>query len=305
MYFRWRIWVFAVLLILEVYAVWKLIQLPNTLVSVINISDESLFNAPPGEEMIADVAGEKFYYRIRSPYLDLFRRELGHDEIIKKENDWEQALAVARWVRTRLSDSEPLSPRKIYFSRNWSAFDVLNNKTTYRGLCDSYVKLFTIGCLSLDIPARSVWLSSHSVAEVFVRERWVMIDPAYGFFAKLNGSPASCLAIRKSFQESSSSARWEPVVFDTSADDHTYYPGMEKNFREDFIKLLQVADANYSLQPPKWYNYFRIYQAINWVDDTANPQGIWEHRLRWLVGVNFLFLMLLVVFEIRTRIINK
>jgi hypothetical protein len=297
--------VFAFLLALEVYAGWKLIQLPNTLVSVINISDESLFNAPPDEEMIADVAGEKFYYRIRSPYLDLFRRELDQDGVLNKENDWEQALAVARWVRTKLRDSEPVSPRKIYFSREWSALDVLKIKTTYRGLCDSYVKLFTIGCLSLDIPVRSVWLSSHSVAEVFVQDEWVMVDPAYGFFAKINGSPASCLAIRKSFQKGSSSARWEPVVFDISDDDHTYHPGMEENFRSDFISLLQVADANYSLQPPGWHNYFRIYRAINWVDDQASPQGIWELRLRWLVGINFLFLMVAVVFENRKRIINK
>jgi hypothetical protein len=303
--FRYKLWLFVVISVLEVYVVWKLIQLPNTLVSVMNISDDSLFNAPPDEKMVADMAGEKFYYRIRSPYLDLFRRELDDNGVVNKENDWEKALYVARWVRTKLRDRAPLSPRKVYFSRNWSALDILKSKTTYRGLCDSYVKLFTIGCLSLDIPARSVWLSTHSVAEVFVQQRWVMVDPAYGFFAKLNGSPASCLAIRKSFQQGSSSAKWEPVVFDTSADDHTYRPGMEENFRQDFMGLLQIADANYSLQPPKWYNYFRIYRAINWVDENANPQGVWEHRLRWLVGINFFFLMVVVVFEIRKRIINK
>ena len=294
----WKIFafIFVFLLGVEVYALWKLIRLHDTIISVINVSDETLFNAPPNREMIAGLGEKKFYYRIPSPYLDRYRRELVSVGLKTVGGDWERALAVARWVRQKLKYATP-ADFKGYFVRDWPALAVLESSGDLRGLCDSYARIFTIGCLSLGIPARSIWLNDHWTAEVFLTEqqRWVMIDPTYAYFIKINDNTACCLDIHKYYQDNSSQVKWEPVVFDATNNDGIYRKKREGSLRFEYLDRLYVVDAHYSLLTPSWRNYFKIYRAINWVDENTHARGIWEYRLRWVVGINFLILVVLLV----------
>ena len=213
-------------------------RLPGSLVRVYATAEIDDFNRPPTEELTVTFEGALFDYRIphsidRHAFKELAAavQEITGDYMVL-------AIAIACWVRER-----------IYFGeRDYSAFEIeaedllgVQGSDDLRGWCDLYSRLFVIACQVLTIPARIIELDGHVVAEAFIGNlnRWVMIDPTFGYYVISGGRPLSVAELIRCYREGTA---FSPVVFvEGKEDDCLYSPVSEGELKTIYLNGFTVV----------------------------------------------------------------
>ena len=211
--------ILAAVTVLLVAQIYYLKRLPGSLVRVYSTAAIDDFNRPPTQELNVTVGGALFDYRIPHSIAPHAFQELKAAIEGDTNDNMVQAIAIARWVRERMYFGE----------RDYSVFEIgaedilaTGKSDGLRGWCDLYSRLFVIACQALTIPARIIELDGHVVPEAFIGDlnRWVMIDPTFGYYVISAGKPLSVVELTECYREGSS---FSPVIFVEEKDDDCLY----------------------------------------------------------------------------------
>ena len=216
---RTAIIILATVTVLLVAQIIYLKRLPGSMVRVYSTAAIDDFNRPPTQELTVTFGGALFDYRIPHRIAQPAFKKLKTAVEGGSADNMVQAIAIASWVR-----------EIMYFGeRDYSAFeikaeDILATQQNggLRGWCDLYSRLFVIACQALNIPARIIELDGHVVPEAFIGDlnRWVMIDPTFGYYVISGGKPLSVVELIRCYRGKSS---FSPVVFVEEKNDDCLY----------------------------------------------------------------------------------
>jgi len=229
--------VMTVLLAAQMY---YLKRLPGSLVRVYSTPEIDDFNKPPTQEFTVTLGGTLFDYRIPHRIEQYAFKNLAAAVLGDTADKMVQAIAIARWVRDRMYFGE----------RDYSAFEIeaedllgAPGSDGLPGWCDLYSRLFVIACQALRIPARIIELDGHVVPEVFIGDlnRWVMIDPTFGYYVISGGKPLSVAELIRCYREGSA---FSPVVFvEGNEDDCLYSPVSEGELKTIYLNGFTVVSS--------------------------------------------------------------
>jgi len=175
----------------------KIINSPLFFVKVISIKDASVFDRKPDSEMNVNVKDITFNYKF--PVL------LGKDklkELNKKikisDSKLTEVIEICKWVREKLSFGNDTT--HYYF---WNPEVVLRNARKEKFLCDGYARLSACVAQNFEIPSRVIWLGGHVIPEFYLsdKEKWIMVDPTYGYYLKSGKVVLSTTQIISSFEK--------------------------------------------------------------------------------------------------------
>jgi hypothetical protein len=149
----------------------------------------------------------------QSERLALLREEFRLDDVVAGcDSEWEQLLALKRWVRTRWNHG---------WSQCWGevndALDIL--RLAARGelfTCGFYGQVFVACCTALGFPARGIsigladgefprdhtfWNVGHALPEAWSNDfgKWVVLDPDLNVYYEWEGEPLNALEIREAW----------------------------------------------------------------------------------------------------------
>ncbi len=230
--------ILALVTVLLAAQMYYLKRLPGSLVRVYSTAEIDDFNRPPAQEMTVTFEGALFDYRIPHRIEQPAFKELAASVEGGRTDNMIQAIAIARWVRDRMYFGE----------RDYSAFEIkaedllgARESDGLRGWCDLYSRLFVIACQSLSIPARIIELDGHVVPEAFIGDlnRWVMIDPTFGYYVISGGKPLSVAELIRCYRRG---AAFSPVVFvEGKEDDCLYSPVSEGELKTIYLNGFTVV----------------------------------------------------------------
>ena len=258
-------------IVLEVY---YLKTLPCSFVNIHYTSELKDFNKAPTNAMSIEIDGYVFSYyiphKLGNTSVRLLIDQMKHSD----PDSIDTVILIAHWTRGKLKFGKP-----NYNNRNLVVEDIVNHSTNkdLNVLCNSYARLFAIACQSLGIPARIIELNGHVVSEAFIGEmnKWVMIDPMYGYYMAIDNEPLSVVEIIDYYKKR---VRLTPIVFaENMSDDCLYEEKHETTLKAIYLNgFTVVSDQN--LDRKKIENtIFKTFQLpiakIQFVDESSTLIG--------------------------------
>jgi len=277
-------------LVMEVY---YLKGLPCSFVRVYYTSEMKEFNRPPTEAMTVEIDGYVFSYRI--PYSvkqDSFKE--ARDLIQSSDKDViDSLILIAKWVRSTLRFGMP-----NYNGNRFLVEDILNNSRNndVSVWCDFYSRLFVITCQSLGISARIIELEGHIVPEAFIRKnnKWVMIDPTFGYYMLKGSNPLSVVEIIECYKKE---IPLDPVIFAKDrGDDCLYSAKDEVNLKKIYMNgFTVVSDQNVDKKKIKETILKALQLPIakmQFIDTNSTWIGYKERTIRYIIMLNIIILII-------------
>ena len=277
-------------LVMEVY---YLKGLPCSFVRVYYTSEMKEFNRPSTEAMTVEIDGYVFSYRI--PYSvkqDSFKE--ARDLIQSSDKDViDSLILIAKWVRSTLRFGMP-----NYNSNRFLVEDILNNSRNndVSVWCDFYSRLFVITCQSLGISARIIELEGHIVPEAFIRKnnKWVMIDPTFGYYMLKGSNPLSVVEIIECYKKE---IPLDPVIFAKDrGDDCLYSAKDEVNLKKIYMNgFTVVSDQNVDRKKIKETILKALQLPIakmQFIDTNSTWIGYKERAIRYIIMLNIIILII-------------
>jgi hypothetical protein len=287
------------LIVLEAY---YLKTLPCSFVNIYYTSELQDFNKEPTDVMAHEINGYIFSYHIPNTLENKILKRL-NDQIMQTTQDSiDRVIVIANWTRGKLKFGKPNDSKG-----NFVVEDIVNYSTNkdLHVLCDSYARLFTIACQSLEIPSRIIELNGHVVSEAFIKEnnKWVMIDPIYGYYMSKDDEPLSVAEIIDCYKKR---VRLTPIVFAEGISDDCFYE--EKH--ETTLKAIYlngftvVSDQN--LDREKIINtIFKNLQfpiaKLQYVDENSILIGYVEKQLRYGILITIIIFILASIKTLKKR----
>ena len=190
---RRKILVFIGLLIIGfgIYAIDRIIK-PFPFIEISYISDESKFNATP----------ESLDVNISIPYVSKLKKNVSflYSDINltmqdgKKDiNTIRKGVKLTRYIINKTNSSKDIrdNPEEV--------FD-LENK--YLHICSESSKIFVTIMQALGYHARVIWMDGHTTSEVFIGNKWILVDSYFNLmFKNKKGEYISLLESVKNFKE--------------------------------------------------------------------------------------------------------
>ncbi len=272
--------------------------LPYSFVRVFRTGDQRTFNMPPGEMMTITLDDSTFDYRVPHRVAENIFGEVMYLLDSTGGKDVDSLVEVANWVRGKLS----FGPASIDNTFPVEALLSMPEKKNVTFLCDSYTRLFVIACQTLGIPARIVELEGHVVAEAFSRERdrWIMLDPTYGYYLVLNDMPLSVVGIINCYREN---LPMTPVVFGVEGNDGLYGPEQEISLKKIYLNGMTMVSDQTVNRKKIWNTFLEKFSLpiakIQYLNGTTTLIGLREERLRVVIVVTACILVLLTILLIR------
>ena len=284
-------------IVLEVY---YLKTLPCSFVNIHYISELKDFNNAPATPLSIEIEGYVFSYYIPHKLGNDSVRLL-NDHIKHSDQDGiDTVIIIANWTREKLKFGRP-----NYNNRDIVVEEIVNNSTDkdVNVLCNSYARLFAIACQSLGIPARIIELNGHVVPETFLREmnKWVMIDPTYGYYMAKDNEPLSVVEIIYYYKKR---VRLTPIVFaETMSDDCLYEEKHETTLKTIYLNgFTVVSDQNLDRKKIK-NTILKTFQLpiakTQFVDEKSTLIGYTEKKLRYgiLITIGVFILVSVIAFK--------
>ena len=288
------------LLAMQIY---YLMRLPGSLVRVYYTAEIDDFNRPPTDELTVQFDGALFDYSIPHRIEHHAFQELSDALEVDTTNSLEKVIGIARWVRERMYFGE-----RVYSVFTIEAEDLLKtgDGDGLRGWCDLYSRLFVIACQELKVPARIIELDGHVVAEAFIKglERWVMIDPTFGYYITSAGEPLSVGELIKCYRQGDAISA---VLFvEGKEDDCLYSSQSEVDLREIYLNGFTVVSS-------QTIDYRQIVESIlkrftllitkvQFLDKNSKMIGIRERMVRTgLVFTGIVWIAVLGLIVLRRR----
>ena len=291
--------VFAVLVVEAYY----LIILPGSFVTTYSTSDPKEFNKPPTDQLIVEINGYVFNYKIPHKIKSDNFKEI---KALIKNNQIgtiDSLIVIANWVRSKLRFGTPDSS-----DRKFLVEEIMNNPKNKHSsvLCDSYARLYVIACQSLGIPARMVELNGHIVSEAFIKKtgKWVMIDSVFGYYMTKYLSPLSVLDIINSYKID---IPLKPVVFaESEKDDCLYETQDDINLKNIYLNGFTVVSnqnlSRKSIRDTIIKNLQFPIAKIQFMDTNSILIGYKEKILRYTLMITFIiFIIILIVIFLQRR----
>jgi hypothetical protein len=162
------------------------------------VADEKTFNQEPRDMRLqaGGIAVELAGPPQEVAWLAGWLTQNGFPPRVPQETSRDFALRAARFVQQTLTFG-PGGPNHF---RGWGSQLVLEGASAGEHFyCDSYARLLADIVQTGGLAARSVWMTGHVTAEVYIPEdhQWMVVDPMLNFFATDNGRPLSVTGIRK------------------------------------------------------------------------------------------------------------
>jgi hypothetical protein len=278
--------ILATVTVLLAAQIYYLKRLPGSLVKVYSTAEIDDFNRPPTQEFTVTLGGTLFDYRIPHKIEQHAFKEVAASVAGSTTDNMVQAIAVARWVRARMSFGE-----RDYSALEIEAEDILATQESggLHGWCDLYSRLFVIACQALAIPARIIELDGHVVPEAFIGDlnRWVMIDSTFGYYVISGGKPLSVVELIRCYREGSA---FSPVVFvEVKEDDCLYSPVSERELKNIYLNGFTVV-SNQTIDLQKMVKsivkQFSLPIAkIQYLDENSTIIGTRERMVRASLAV--------------------
>lgn len=288
--------ILVVVFVILVGEVCYLKVLPSSFVRVYYASDIKDFNKPPTEDMTVEMEGDTFNYYI--PH-EMERNILKviKDLIEDKNPDvLDTLILIANWVRSEVKFGTP-----EYKSNNILVEDLLSDtrNVDIYVLCDSYARLFVIACQSQNIIARIVELEGHLVTEAFIREinKWIMIDPVYGYYISKNNEPLSVAEMIDCYGKG---IPLTPYVFaENRGDDPLYREKDEVYLKKVYLNgYTVISDQNVDGKKIKdaILKTLRLPIAkIQFVEAKSTLIGYKEKILRYVIVITFAIFVIVLI----------
>jgi len=294
--------ILAAVTVLLAMLIYYLISLPGSLVRVYYTQEIEDFNRTPTEALTVQFDGVLFDYTIPHRIEQHAFQELAAT-LEGDTDDLGKAIHVALWVRAKMHFGE----------RDYSVFAIgaedlskEGERDSLRGWCDLYSRLFVIACQGLKIPARILELDGHVVAEAFIKEgeRWVMIDPTFGYYVTSGGTPLSVVDLIRCYRDGDALS---PVVFvEGKEDDCLYSPEGEVDLREVYLNgFTVVSDQTIDFQQileSILKNFTPLITRVQFLDKNSTRVGIRESMVRTglaVTGVVWIVVLGLIVLRRR------
>jgi hypothetical protein len=285
--------------VLEVY---YLKTLPCTFVNIYYTSDLKDFNKAPTSAMSNKIDGSVFSYYIPN---NLGNNSLGLLNDLIKQSDPDTintVIIIANWTRGKLKFGKPNDD-----NRDLMVEDIVSNSknTDVMFLCNSYARLFVIACQSLGIPSRIIELNGHVVAETFIlgMNKWVMIDPIYGYYMVKDNEPLSVVEIIDYYKIK---VQLTPIVFAGSrSDDCLYEEKHETKLKTIYLNSFTVV-SDHNLDRKKIKDtIFKACQLpiakMQYVDENSKLIGHVEKKLRYSILITIVFFILVSISVFKKR----
>ena len=203
---RKKILVFIGVLIIGfgIYAIDRIIIKPFPFIEINYISDESKFNATP-ENLDINISIPRVN-KLKQNVLFLYRDINLTIQDEKKDIDIStirKAVKLTRYIINKTNSSENIrdNPKKV--------FD-LGNK--YLHICSESSKIFVTIMQALGYNARVIWMDGHTTSEVFIGNKWILVDSYFNLmFKNKKGEYISLLESVKNFKKNIPVRIVEPV----------------------------------------------------------------------------------------------
>ena len=98
-------------------------------------------------------------------------------DLVKKKSEEEKIIWATKITRE--------IQRNSFGTEIRDSKTILQNNINLHSVCSESSKIFTTLMNLLDIPSRVIWMNGHTVSEVYVNERWVLMD-TYGNITAVN-----------------------------------------------------------------------------------------------------------------------
>lgn len=283
----------VVIVCLIVLGVYYLITLPCSFVDIYYTSEKNDFNEAPTDSMAKEIDGYSFNYYIPNK-LEYMNLSVLNDHISQGSFDGiDRVILIAKWTRGKLKFGKP-------DNKNLVVEEIVNHSTNKElsVLCDSYARLCAIACQSLDIPSRIIELNGHVVLETFIREinKWVMIDPIYGYYMSNNDGPLSVVEIIECYKNG---VQLTPIVFAESiSDDCLYEEKHESELSAIYLNgFTVISDQNLDLKKIITTIFTKLQLPIaklQFVNENSILIGYVEKKLRY--GILITVIIFIVTF---------
>lgn len=174
-------------------------------------------------------------------------------------NEWEQFIALRKWVKSRWEHGQPSV-------QTCDALVLLKlAEQGHQFWCTQYTWVYVQSCASLGMPARVVELyankkDSHSVSEVWSNDynKWIVMDVDYNCYYTKDGIPLSALGIHNAWLNSET-IKIKQGGATTMPDPHaehenlmTFYKHLFFIFRNDFLILEPGPGFSMVVIRPQW-----------------------------------------------------
>jgi hypothetical protein len=286
-------------IVIEVY---YLKTLPCSFVNIYYTSEPKDFNKAPTSAMVIEIDGYSFSYYIPNK-LEKNSLRLLNDQIEQRDSDGiNRVIIIANWTRGKLKFGKPNGNRALVVEH------IVNHSTNedFNVLCDSYARLFVIACQSLEIPARIIELNGHVVSEVFIKNmnKWVMIDPIYGYYMSKDNELLSAAEIIEYYKND---VRITPIVFaEGIGDDCLYEEKHEATLKTIYLNGFTVV-SDQSLDRNKIKStIFKSLQLpiakLQFVDENSALIGSVEKKLRYSILITTLIFILVSIIAFKKSV---
>jgi len=169
---------FIVITLIGYFLYSNIIEKPFPFVKIKYIYKENSFNANP----------TKLPIDITIP-MSKFDKQLLIQElnISKNLNDIKKIKLIVKYVR------KTIYLQRGSFKIRHNIKDILDKKNRYLHICSEAAKIFSIIAQVMGYPARVIWMNGHTTAEIFINNKWILVDPYFNVMFKSNNKYLSLL----------------------------------------------------------------------------------------------------------------